>query len=92
MGKSGRGVSLATPSPPRAEAHERVELYLYCPSKTLRACYRVTFTFLSHMFSFCACLKISFPSSRVKKDKKTLEDGTNTLSRNVGKGLPFDAA
>jgi hypothetical protein len=25
-------------------------------------------------------------------DFLTLEDGTDTLSRNVGKGLPFDAA
>jgi hypothetical protein len=42
------------------------------------------------------------PSSRVKKSKKkikefqedflTLEDGTDTLSRNVGKGLSLDAA
>jgi hypothetical protein len=42
---------------------------------------------------------VSVPSSRVKKSKKssllvflTLEDGTDTLSRNVGKGLPLDAA
>jgi hypothetical protein len=38
---------------------------------------------------------ISVPSSRVKKTNKnflTLEDGTYTLSLNVGKGLPFDAA
>jgi hypothetical protein len=34
-------VELATASPPRAEAHERVELYLYSPSWALRACYRV---------------------------------------------------
>jgi hypothetical protein len=34
-------VGLATPSPPRAEDHERVELYLYSPSWALRACYRV---------------------------------------------------
>jgi hypothetical protein len=26
------------------------------------------------------------------QDFLTLEDGTGTLSRNVGKGLPFDAA
>jgi hypothetical protein len=46
---------------------------------------------------------VSVPSSRVKKSKKsresklfldflTLEDGTDRLSRNVGKGLPLDAA
>jgi hypothetical protein len=47
---------------------------------------------------------VSVPSSRVKKSKMSnvsvpvfydflnLEDGTDTLSRNVGKGLPFDAA
>jgi hypothetical protein len=40
-GKSGRGVGLATPSPPRAEVHERAELYLYSPSWALRACYWV---------------------------------------------------
>jgi hypothetical protein len=40
----------------------------------------------------------SVPSSRVEVSKKksldfsTLEDGTDTLSRNVGKGLPLDAA
>jgi hypothetical protein len=44
---------------------------------------------------------ISVPSSTVKKSKEssflffldflTLEDGTDTLCRNVGKGLPFDA-
>jgi hypothetical protein len=38
-------VGLATPSPPRAEAHERVELYLYSASWALRVCYRVNFTF-----------------------------------------------
>jgi hypothetical protein len=34
------------------------------------------------------------PSSRVRKSKKkiALVDGTDTLSRNVGKGLPFNAA
>jgi hypothetical protein len=39
---------------------------------------------------------VPVPSSRVKKslflDFLTLEDGTHTLSRNVGKGLPLDAA
>ena len=45
---------------------------------------------------------ISVPSSRVKKSKKkgrkdflksfTVEDGTDTLSRNVVKGLQFDTA
>jgi hypothetical protein len=45
---------------------------------------------------------VSVPSSRVKKSKNnaqeeflhflTLEDGIDTLSRNVGKGLSFDAA
>jgi hypothetical protein len=35
---------------------------------------------------------VSVPSSRVKKDLLTVEDGTDTLSRNVGKGLPLDAA
>jgi hypothetical protein len=40
-GKSRRGVGVATPSLPSAEAHERVELYLYPPSCALRACYRV---------------------------------------------------
>jgi hypothetical protein len=36
---------------------------------------------------------VSVPFSRVKKSKKrTLEDGTDTLSQNVGKGLSFDAA
>jgi hypothetical protein len=43
----------------------------------------------------------SVPSSKVSKSKKkrkdfldllTLEDGTDTSSRNVGKGLPLDAA
>jgi hypothetical protein len=34
---------------------------------------------------------ISVPYSRGKKPK-TPEDGTNTLSRKVGKGLPLDAA
>jgi hypothetical protein len=40
---------------------------------------------------------VSVPSSRVKGQEVlehflTLEDGTDTLSRNVGKGLPFDNA
>jgi hypothetical protein len=36
---------------------------------------------------------VSVPSSRVKNSKfLTLEDGTDTLSRNVGKGLPVNAA
>ena len=37
---------------------------------------------------------LSVPSSRVKKflDFFTLEDGTDTSCRNVGKGLPLDAA
>jgi hypothetical protein len=44
---------------------------------------------------------VSVPSSRVKESQEeklffldflTLEDGTDTLSRNVGKGLPLDAA
>jgi hypothetical protein len=37
---------------------------------------------------------VSVPSSRFKKSKYflTLENGTDTLSRNVGKGLPVDAA
>jgi hypothetical protein len=34
---------------------------------------------------------VSVPSSRVL-DFLNLEDGTNTLSRNVGKGLVLDAA
>jgi hypothetical protein len=34
---------------------------------------------------------VSVPSSRVKKSK-TLEDGTDTLSQNVGKGLKFNTA
>ena len=32
------------------------------------------------------------PSSRVKKSFLTLEDGTDSVLRNVGKGLPLDAA
>jgi hypothetical protein len=40
---------------------------------------------------------VSVPSSRVKKSTKlfdflTLEYGADTLPRNVGKGLPLDAA
>ena len=35
---------------------------------------------------------ISVPSSRVKKSKKTLEDGTHKLSRNVCIDLPLYAA
>ena len=40
---------------------------------------------------------VSVPSTRVKKSRKkkdllTLEDGTDTLSRNVGKRIPLDAA
>jgi hypothetical protein len=41
---------------------------------------------------------VSVPSSRVKKSSEasldflTLEDGTDTLYRNFGKGLPLDAA
>jgi hypothetical protein len=37
---------------------------------------------------------VQVPSSRVKKFKSflTLEDGTNTLYQNVGKGLPFNSA
>jgi hypothetical protein len=43
---------------------------------------------------------VSFPSSRVKKSKQkafflaflTTENGNDTLSRDVGKGLPSDAA
>jgi hypothetical protein len=37
---------------------------------------------------------VSVPSSRAKKSKTllTLENETDTLSRNVGKGLPLDAA
>jgi hypothetical protein len=42
---------------------------------------------------------VSVPASRVKNSKRspsllrllTLEDGTDMLSRNVGKGLPLDA-
>jgi hypothetical protein len=34
---------------------------------------------------------VPVPSSGVKKSK-ILEDGIDKLSRNVGKGLPFDAA
>ena len=34
---------------------------------------------------------VSVPFSRVKSFM-TLEDGTDTFFRNVGKGLPFDAA
>jgi hypothetical protein len=36
---------------------------------------------------------VSVPSSRVKNsdDFLTLEDGTDALSRNVGKGLPLEA-
>jgi hypothetical protein len=34
---------------------------------------------------------VSVPSSRVNKSK-TLEGKTDTLSRNIGKGLPFDSA
>jgi hypothetical protein len=36
--------------------------------------------------------KILVPSSRVKNSKKSSLRGTDTLSRNVGKGLPLDAA
>jgi hypothetical protein len=32
------------------------------------------------------------PSSRFKQSKKTLEDGTDRFSQNVGKDLPFYAA
>jgi hypothetical protein len=32
------------------------------------------------------------PIFQVFLDSLTLEDGTDTLSLNVGKGLPFDAA
>jgi hypothetical protein len=32
------------------------------------------------------------PVFKGQKDFLTLEDGTNTLSRNVGKGLPLNAA
>jgi hypothetical protein len=42
---------------------------------------------------------VSVPSSRAKKSKKsreedffTLEDGIDTLSQNVSRGLPFDTA
>jgi hypothetical protein len=41
---------------------------------------------------------ISVPSSRAKKSSEasleflTLENGTDTLSRNIGKGLPLDGA
>jgi hypothetical protein len=35
---------------------------------------------------------VSVPSSSVKKSKKKKKDGTDTLSRNVSTGLPFDAA
>jgi hypothetical protein len=42
---------------------------------------------------------VSVPSSKVKNSKKgtfldflALENGTDTLSRNVGKGLPLNAA
>jgi hypothetical protein len=39
---------------------------------------------------------VSVPSSRVKKSKKRKKekrkDGADTLYRNVGKRLPFDAA
>jgi hypothetical protein len=35
---------------------------------------------------------VSVPSSRVKIQVLALEDGTDTLSRNVGKGLTLDAA
>jgi hypothetical protein len=41
-------VGLATPSPLRAEDHERVELYLYSHAWAVRACCRVTFTFYLH--------------------------------------------
>jgi hypothetical protein len=36
--------------------------------------------------------KASVSSSRVKKSKKTLEDGTDRLSRNVGTELQLSAA
>jgi hypothetical protein len=32
------------------------------------------------------------PSSRVKIPRRRKKDGTDTFSRNVGKGLPFDGA
>jgi hypothetical protein len=35
---------------------------------------------------------VSVPPSRVSLDFSALEDGTYTLSRNVGKGLPLDVA
>jgi hypothetical protein len=35
---------------------------------------------------------VSVSSSRVKSSMKTLDDGTDMLSRNFGKGLPFDVA
>jgi hypothetical protein len=40
------------------------------------------------------CIGSIFKSQEVLffLDFLTLEDGTDTLSRNVGKGLPFDAA
>jgi hypothetical protein len=33
-----------------------------------------------------------FRGQGVQEDFLTLEDGTDTSSRNVGKGLPFDTA
>jgi hypothetical protein len=46
----------------------------------------------------CVCLRtfrdVSVPFSRVNRPRRTLdrEDGADTLSRNVGKQLPHDAA
>jgi hypothetical protein len=37
-------------------------------------------------------VSVSVPSSTVNKSFLTFEDETDTLSRNVGKGLPLDAA
>jgi hypothetical protein len=48
-GKTGRGVGLATPSPPCAEAHESVQLYLYSPSWALRPVIGWTFTFTNSL-------------------------------------------
>jgi len=50
-----------------------------------------------HAASTCNSLptfrdNISVASSRMKNPKRNLEDGTNTLFRNVGKELPLIAA
>jgi hypothetical protein len=55
-------------------------------------CLLVYNTALSGSFASTFRENLLVPSSRDKKPKKTLEDGSDRLSRNVGTEVPLNAA